>query len=104
VQAREDALPSESEDASSRAHVDRDFVRRSPRLPFGDRDRSCFTTDAISRTKRKRKKGTRGESTASQEKEIAQSSEERCCGLSIIVTITIIFLIIMRIIINDNYR
>jgi len=36
-------------------------------------------------------------------KEIAQSSEERCCGLSIIVTITIIFLIIMRIIINDNY-
>lgn len=40
---------------------------------------------------------------ASREKEIAQSSEERCCGLSIIVTITIykIFLIIMKIIIND---
>jgi len=36
-------------------------------------------------------------------KEIAQSSEERCCGLSIIVTIMIIFLILMRIIINDNY-
>lgn len=44
---------------------------------------------------------THDESTASREREIAQSSEERCCGLSIIVTITIIFLIIMKIIIND---
>jgi len=45
----------------------------------------------------------RATSRRHETKEIAQSSEERCCGLSIIVTIMIIFLILMRIIINDNY-
>lgn len=71
-------------------------VRRSGSISLHDR---CEFAN-----KEKKKKESRGESTVSREKEIAQSSEERCCGLSIIVTITIIFLIIMRIIINDNYR
>lgn len=80
-------------------HTERSHVRTNRRGVFSPE--SGATGRRRHEGKGKKEKEKERKERKRKKNEIAQSSEERCCGLSIIVTITIIFLIIMRIIIND---